>query len=414
MSLKKNAWIAIAALFVLLIIWVISAKNERVTVLEEHEEVPEIVEPRVVLTLPADTLRFEKHTIASGESFGALLGKRGIGTAQIYKIAAAVEDDFNVRRIRAGVEVQFATGDSALFPTYFIYPESKYEYWIIGLQDSIYAKKVEKEREVRRRAISGTIDDALYLSVGRSGGTQALAMSLVEVYAWTIDFFRLQKGDAFSVIYEEEYVDDTVYVGLKKIIAANLTHMGNDFYSFPYENELGFNDYYDEEGRSLRKTFLRAPLNFTRISSRYSGRRFHPVQKRWKAHLGTDYAAPTGTPIMTTADGVIIAAQYTSANGNYVKVRHNSTYTTQYLHMSKIKPGIKNGVRVKQGDVIGYVGSTGLATGPHVCYRFWVNGKQVDPYQQKLPDAKPLEDDRMEAYKSYMSKLKKELDSLTQ
>lgn len=414
MSLKKNAWIAIAALFVLLIIWVISAKNERVTVLEEHEEVPEIVEPRVVLTLPADTLRFEKHTIASGESFGALLGKRGIGTAQIYKIAAAVEDDFNVRRIRAGVEVQFATGDSALFPTYFIYPESKYEYWIIGLQDSIYAKKVEKEREVRRRAISGTIDDALYLSVGRSGGTQALAMSLVEVYAWTIDFFRLQKGDAFSVIYEEEYVDDTVYVGLKKIIAANLTHMGNDFYSFPYENELGFNDYYDEEGRSLRKTFLRAPLNFTRISSRYSGRRFHPVQKRWKAHLGTDYAAPTGTPIMTTADGVIIDAQYTSANGNYVKVRHNSTYTTQYLHMSKIKPGIKNGVRVKQGDVIGYVGSTGLATGPHVCYRFWVNGKQVDPYQQKLPDAKPLEDDRMEAYKSYMSKLKKELDSLTQ
>ena len=391
-----------------------SSKNERVTVLEEQEEVAEVVEPRVVLTLPADTLRFEKHTIASGESFGALLGKRGIGTAQIYKIAAAVEDQFNVRRIRAGIEVQFATGDSSLFPSYFIYPESKYEYWIIGLQDSIYAKKVEKEREVRRRAISGTIDDALYLSVGRSGGTQALAMSLVEVYAWTIDFFRLQKGDAFSVIYEEEYVDDTVYVGLKRVVAANLTHMGNDFYSFPYENELGFHDYYDEEGRSLRKTFLRAPLNFTRISSRYSGRRFHPVQKRWKAHLGTDYAAPTGTPIMTTADGVIIAAQYTSANGNYVKVRHNSTYTTQYLHMSKIKPGIKNGVKVKQGDVIGYVGSTGLATGPHVCYRFWVNGKQVDPYKQKLPDAKPLTADRMDVYQSYMTRLKEELDSLTQ
>ena len=414
MSLKKNAWIALAALFVLLIIWVISSKNEQVNVLENQEEVAAVVEPKVVLTLPADTLRFEKHTIVSGESFGALLGKRGIGTAQIYKIAAAVENDFNVRRIRAGIEVQFATGDSSLFPAFFIYPESKYEYWIIGLQDSIYAKKVEKEREVRRRAISGTIDDALYLSVGRSGGTQVLAMSLVEVYAWTIDFFRLQKGDAFSVIYEEEYVDDTVYVGFKSIVAANLTHMGNDFYSFPYENELGFHDYYDEEGRSLRKTFLRAPLNFTRISSRYSGRRFHPVQKRWKAHLGTDYAAPTGTPIMTTADGVIIAAQYTSANGNYVKVRHNSTYATQYLHMSKIKPGIRNGVKVKQGDVIGYVGSTGLATGPHVCYRFWANGRQVDPYKQKLPDAKPLTADRMEAYQSYMTRLKVELDSLTQ
>ena len=414
MSLKKNAWIALAALFVLLIIWVISSKSEQENVLENQEEVAAVVEPKVVLTLPADTLRFEKHTIASGESFGALLGKRGISTAQIYKIAAAVEDDFNVRRIRAGIEVQFATGDSSLFPSYFIYPESKYEYWIIGLQDSIYAKKVEKKREVRRRAISGTIDDALYLSVGRSGGTQVLAMSLVEVYAWTIDFFRLQKGDAFSVIYEEEYVDDTVYVGLKRVVAANLTHMGNDFYSFPYENELGFHDYYDEEGRSLRKTFLRAPLNFTRISSRYSGRRFHPVQKRWKAHLGTDYAAPTGTPIMTTADGVIIAAQYTPANGNYVKVRHNGTYTTQYLHMSKIKPGIRNGVKVKQGDVIGYVGSTGLATGPHVCYRFWVNGKQVDPYKQKLPDAKPLTADRMEAYQSYMTDLKEELDALSQ
>ena len=176
--------------------------------------------------------------------------------------------------------------------------------------------------------------------------------------------------------------------------------------------ELGFHDYYDEDGRSLRKTFLRAPLDFTRISSRYSGRRFHPVQKRWKAHLGTDYAAPTGTPIMTTADGVVIAAKYTSANGNYVKVRHNGTYTTQYLHMSKIRPGVKNGLHVKQGDVIGYVGSTGLATGPHVCYRFWVNGKQVDPYRQKLPDAEPLTQERMSVYKAYMKELKTRLDAI--
>ena len=412
MKLKKHGWIVLAAIFIIIIIGALLPSKGTVEILDNEDPVVE-TEPKFYLTLPADTLRFEDHTIASGESFGALLGKRGISTAQIYQIAAAVEPVFNVRKIRAGVTVKFATGDSSLFPSYFIYPESTYEYYIVSLQsDSIYAKKVEKERSVRRRQISGTIEDALYLSVNNAGGTNALAMSLVEVYAWTIDFFRLQKGDAFSVIYEEEYVDDTTYVGLKRIVGANLTHMGNDFYAFPYENELGFNDYYDEEGRSLRKTFLRAPLNFTRISSRYSGNRFHPVQKRWKAHLGTDYAAPTGTPIMSTADGVIIAATYTSANGNYVKVRHNSTYTTQYLHMSKIKPGIKNGVRVKQGDVIGYVGSTGLATGPHVCYRFWVNGKQVDPYKQKLPDAKPLETDRMEAYKTYMRDLKKELDEL--
>ena len=411
MNLKKLWWLALAAIVLVLVVR-ISNESSSSNPKEEKIEAPIAFEPATYLTLPTDTLSFEKHTIVSGESFGALLGKRGIGSAKIYEVAAAVEQDFNVRKIRAGVQIEFAKGDSSKYPSYFIYPESKFEYWIIGVNDSVFAKKVEKERVIRRKEIKGTIEDALYLSVGRSGGTQALAMSLVEVYAWTIDFFRLQKGDAFSVIYEEEYVDDTTYVGLKRIVAANLTHVGNDFYAFPYDNELGIHDYYDEQGRSLRKTFLRAPLNFTRISSMYSGRRFHPVQKRWKAHLGTDYAAPTGTPIMTTADGVVVAAKYTRANGNYVKVRHNSTYTTQYLHMSKIKKGIKNNVKVKQGDVIGYVGSTGLATGPHVCYRFWVNGKQVDPYKQKLPDAKPLAEDRIQAYKSYMGVLKKELDSL--
>lgn len=413
MSVKKLAWIAVASFFVIILLRVISADSSESNVEIGLDEIDLTVqEPTFYLTIPSDTLRFENHKIVSGESFGALLGKRGISTSQIYKIAAAVEDEFNVRRIRAEVEVKFATGDSSIFPSYFIYPESKYEYWIVSLQDSLYAKKVEKERIVRRREISGTIEDALYLSVARAGGTQALAMSLVEVYAWSIDFFRLQKGDQFSVVYEEEYVDDTTYVGLKGVIASNINHVDNDFYAFPYKNELGFHDYYDEEGRSLRKTFLRAPLDFTRISSRYSGRRFHPVQKRWKAHLGTDYAAPTGTPIMTTADGVVIAAKYTSANGNYVKVRHNGTYTTQYLHMSKIGSGIKNGVRVKQGEVIGYVGSTGLATGPHVCYRFWVNGKQVDPYKQKLPDAEPLTAERMSAYKTYMKELKTRLDAI--
>lgn len=413
MSVKKLAWIAVASFFVIILLRVISADSSESNVEIGLDEIDLTVqEPTFYLTIPSDTLRFENHKIVSGESFGALLGKRGISTSQIYKIAAAVEDEFNVRRIRAEVEVKFATGDSSIFPSYFIYPESKYEYWIVSLQDSLYAKKVEKERIVRRREISGTIEDALYLSVARAGGTQALAMSLVEVYAWSIDFFRLQKGDQFSVVYEEEYVDDTTYVGLKGVIASNINHVDNDFYAFPYKNELGFHDYYDEEGRSLRKTFLRAPLDFTRISSRYSGRRFHPVQKRWKAHLGTDYAAPTGTPIMTTADGVVIAAKYTSANGNYVKVRHNGTYTTQYLHMSKIGSGIKNGVRVKQGEVIGYVGSTGLATGPHVCYRFWVHGKQVDPYKQKLPDAEPLTAERMSAYKTYMKELKTRLDAI--
>lgn len=413
MNVKRLAWLAIAGFFVIIIIWVmVASSGESVLDGAIVEVEKEKEEPKVFLTLPADTLKFEKHQIASGESFGALLGKRGIGTSKIYQVAEGVKEVFDVRRIKAGVEVQFATGTNSIFPSYFIYPESKYEYYIVSLTDSLYAKKVEKERTLRRKKISGTIEDALYLSVTRAGGTNALAVTLTEVYAWSIDFFRIQKGDQFQLIYEEEYVDDTTYVGLKRIVAANINHMGEDYYAFPYKNELDFEDYYDDQGRSLRKTFLRAPLKFSRISSRYSGRRFHPVQKRWKAHLGTDYAAPTGTPIMSTADGVIEAAKYTSANGNYVKVRHNSTYTTQYLHMSKIAKGMKPGVRVRQGDVIGYVGSTGLATGPHVCYRFWVNGKQVDPYKQKLPDAEPLTAERMQAFKTYMANLKDQLEEL--
>jgi len=412
MKLKKYAWLLFAAVFIIVIILAIKPGKQSDAEVNPIEEPIEEVEPKFYLTLPADTLVFEEHTITSGESFGSILGERGVSTSTIYSIASRIDSVFDVTKIRSGVTVKIAKGENSSVPSYFIYPENAFEYVIISLNsDSIYASKYEKERTVKRKVISGTIEDALYLSVNNAGGTNALAMSLVNIYAWSIDFFRIQKGDAFSVIYEEEYVDDTTYVGLKGVLGANLIHSGNDYYSFQYENELGFDDYFDEEGRSLRKTFLRAPLNFTRISSRYSGRRFHPVQKRWKAHLGTDYAAPTGTPIMTTADGEISAASYTSGNGNYVKVRHNSTYSTQYLHMSKIKPGIKPGVRVKQGDVIGYVGSTGLATGPHVCYRFWVNGKQVDPYKQKLPEAKSLDSTRLAAFKEYSEKLIQELEN---
>jgi murein DD-endopeptidase MepM/ murein hydrolase activator NlpD len=186
-------------------------------------------------------------------------------------------------------------------------------------------------------------------------------------------------------------VDDTLYAGVGKILAARFYHQNKTYHAFRFTTSDGETDYFDINGRTMRKAFLKAPLQFSRISSHFSPKRFHPVQRRWKPHLGTDYAAPTGTPIMTTADGVIESAGYTSGNGNYVKVKHNSTYSTQYLHMSKIGKGIKPGVRVRQGDVIGYVGSTGLATGPHVCYRFWKNGVQVDALKEKLPEAKELD-----------------------
>lgn len=219
------------------------------------------------------------------------------------------------------------------------------------------------------------------------GLSNMLVYELSNIYQWSIDFFKLQKGDQFKMVYHEKYIDDTIFAGIEKVDAAVFKHQDKPFYAFRYNTDTvsGKPSFYDSEAKALQSFFLKAPLNYTRISSRYTKRRFHPVQKRWKAHLGTDYAAPYNTPIVSTANGTVIASSYTSGNGNYVKIRHNGKYTTQYLHMTK--RAVRNGEYVRQGQVIGYVGSTGLATGPHVCYRFWVNGKQVDPFRQNLPSA---------------------------
>jgi murein DD-endopeptidase MepM/ murein hydrolase activator NlpD len=255
------------------------------------------------------------------------------------------------------------------------------------------------------------INSSLSLSLDKQGYNPALAITLSEVYAWSIDFYHIQKGDRFKVIYEETMVDGES-IGIKRIKAAYFEHFKKPYYAiqFSQDNHSG---YYDQENRGLRRQFLKAPVKFSRISSRFTMKRYHPVQKRNKPHLGTDYAAPKGTPIYSTANGKITHAKYSKYNGNYVKVRHNGTYTTQYLHMSKIKKGIRPGVRVNQGDVIGFVGSTGLATGPHVCYRFWKNGKQVDPYRQKLPKAEPIKKANLVTYKKIKKEVIAQLETIT-
>ena len=211
-----------------------------------------------------------------------------------------------------------------------------------------------------------------------------------------MDFGALQKGDKFKVVYEEKLIDGAV-VGVSDIKLAYFEHKGEQFHAIPFEQNGQLN-FFDQEGNSLKKAFLRDPLKYTRISSRYNLKRFHPVQKRYKAHLGTDYAAATGTEIRSVGDGVVTEAKYTSANGNYVKIKHNGTYTTQYLHMSKIAKGMKPGQRIKQGQVIGYVGSTGLATGPHLCFRFWKNGKQEDWLREKIPPSEPISSANLVAF----------------
>jgi len=239
-----------------------------------------------------------------------------------------------------------------------------------------------------------------------------LAYEMSDIYAWTIDFFRLQKNDKFKLIYEQLYINDTIPVGIGNIKAAYFEHGGEPFYAFRFvaDSTLNIPDYFDDKASNLRRQFLKMPVKFSRISSRYNlRRRIAYYGNRIRPHKGTDFAAPIGTPIMSTANGTVIASSYTSGNGKYVKIRHNGTYSTQYLHMSR--RAVKVGQFVKQGQIIGYIGMTGHAAGPHVCYRFWKNGRQVDPLKQKLPAAKPMKKEIKSTYFKFIESLKNELDN---
>ncbi|MDT0642043.1 peptidoglycan DD-metalloendopeptidase family protein [Zunongwangia sp. F363] len=360
-----------------------------------------------------DDFEVVEDTIRPGDSFGNLLGEEGVGLAKVYEISEKVKDTFNPARIVAGKKYMILKAkDSAFTPQYFIYEDNKIDYTVVGIGDEVTAYKKKRPVSIKKREVSGVITSSLSEAMQDQGLSNMLVYELSNIYQWSIDFFRLQKGDQFKMVYNEKYIDDTIFAGVESVEAAVFKHSDKPYYAFEYETDsiTGKASYYDEEAKALQSFFLKAPLDYSRISSRYSKRRYHPVQKRWKAHLGTDYAAARGTPIVSTADGVVIASSYTSGNGNYVKVRHNNKYTTQYLHMSK--RNVRNGQAVKQGDVIGFVGSTGLATGPHVCYRFWVNGRQVDPYRQNLPTAKHIEDAQKEEYYAFIEPLRKELDEI--
>jgi len=354
-----------------------------------------------------------RDTIRSGDFFGAIMDKNGVEPGKVFEITESVKDSFNPARIVAGKKyLLLRAKDSARTPQYFIYENDKINYTVLALGDSIYADKKKRPVTIKRREVSGVVTSSLSEAMQAQGLSNLLVYELSNIYQWSIDFFKLQKGDQFKMVYQEKYIDDTIFAGIEKVDAAVFKHSDEPYYAFRYLTDTisGQPSFYDAEAKALQSFFLKAPLNYSRISSRFTRRRFHPVQKRWKAHLGTDYAAPHGTPIVSTANGTVIASSYTSGNGNYVKVRHNSKYTTQYLHMTK--RNVRNGQSVRQGDVIGYVGSTGLATGPHVCYRFWVNGRQVDPYRQNLPSAEHIEDELKDEYFAYIKPLKEELEQI--
>ena len=355
-----------------------------------------------------------QDTIEEGDSFGWILDHNGVNRARVYEIASKVKDSFDVRRLKIGKKYTvLKCKDSSDQVDAFIYQPNKIDYNVVHIndEDSIYAEVKHKKVITKRKMLSGIIESSLSAAIEKENTSPYLTHLLSRIYQWSIDFFRIQKGDRFKVIYNERYLEDGTFVGIENVEASVFEHLNEPFYAFEHQiPEQKEDSYFDENGKSLQSFFLKAPLNFSRISSRYSGRRFHPVQKRWKSHKGTDYAAPTGTPIWSTANGTVIKAGYTRGNGKYVKIKHNSTYSTQYLHMSKIL--VRRGQQVKQGQVIGKVGSTGLATGPHVCYRFWHKGRQIDPYRHKMPHAKNIAEKYREAYLLDIKYTKEELDSI--
>jgi len=353
-----------------------------------------------------------EDTIKSGDNLGKIFGDYNLNASDVHNIVTKVKDTINVRNIKAGQPYTlFKYKNQPNKLAAFVYHPNISGYQVIDLRDSITAYTKTYPVTIKRRTVSSTIDGSLSASLAKQGVDQSLATKMSQIFAWSIDFFKLKPEDKFAVTIEEKYINDTVYVGISKIDAAYFNYRGKDLYSFPYQRPGAKGvEYFDEEGRPMKSMFLKAPLKFFRITSKYTKSRFHPVQKTWKAHNGTDYAAPSGTPIMTTASGVVEKAGYTAGNGNYVKVRHSGTYSTQYLHMSKIL--VKQGQYVDQGQTIGLVGSTGLATGPHVCYRFWKNGVQVDPLSQVLPNSEPMDKKDIPAFKSHVEPLKKELDQI--
>jgi len=351
-------------------------------------------------------------TIKSGDTFGSLIEKQNLNGKEVFDIVAKVKDTFDFRTIRKGKPYTILRSKNKINKIQvFIYQPDKINYYVIDFRDSIVVHKKTRPLTFKTRTIAGALNGSLSETLANEKVDPALASKIAKIYAWSIDFFKLQKGDKFGLTFTERFINDTIYDGVDSLKAAFFEYKGKNIYAFPFspDGSSGKQQYYDEEGKTLKNFFLKAPLKFINITSRYTKNRFHPVQKRWKAHNGTDYAAPTGTPIMTTAAGFVEQAGYTTGNGNFVKVKHDRTYSTQYLHMSKIL--VRRGQRVTQGQVIGKVGSTGLATGPHVCYRFWKNGVQVDALRLKLPTSTPMDIKYKQKFIAAITPLKKVLDS---
>lgn len=361
-----------------------------------------------------DNLAKVEGTLQDGQSISELFNSLGIDAKAAYNMQFLPDSVFNAKKVRSGnmYAVFYANESDTLHnalenPKYFVYQNSLINYSIIEFGDTLKGYTYNKPVEVKDKVSTATIESSLWNAIAKNGLNVNIATELSDIFAWTIDFFGIQKGDAFTIYYTEQYVDGKC-IGIGTVYAAKFLHNGTDFYAFKYDT-LNYNGYWDKSGKSLRKAFLKAPLNFRRISSTFTYTRKHPIYKTVRPHTGIDYAAPKGTPVWSIGDGKVIFKAYKGGGGNTIKIKHNSVYTTAYLHLSGYAKGLKVGDTVKQGQVIGYVGSTGASTGPHLDFRVWKNGTPINPLKMESPSVEPIPEKYIDGFKKcrdlYLNKI---------
>ncbi|MBO6067947.1 MAG: peptidoglycan DD-metalloendopeptidase family protein [Bacteroidales bacterium] len=361
--------------------------------------------------IPVDLYSREEGSVGKGDVFSTILDRYGVPQQKSYQLAELSKDVFDVRNLQVGRDYHAyfdTTGELA----YLVYEATDRKSVVFSLLDTLGASLIEKDLEVNTRYTEVEIQNSLWADIQDAGASPLLALKLSDIYAWTINFFGLQKGDSFKAVYDE-YECDGSFVDIGNVYYVDFEHAGKNYECYFYEdgNESG-DKYWNENGESLRKAFLKAPLSYSRISSGFSYARRHPITHQVKAHTGVDYAAPKGTPVMSIGDGVVTSVKYEGAGGNTVRITHNSVYKTAYLHLSKYGPGIKAGARVTQGQVIGYVGATGSATGPHLDFRVWKNGTPINPVTMDSPPADPVSADKMPEFEAAKARALAKRDSI--
>jgi murein DD-endopeptidase MepM/ murein hydrolase activator NlpD len=396
----KDILIAFSLTLLSLAVTVFYSQNRPLNVASANENPAGFIPVPVIqykYGLPVDSFLVVSGKVKPNQPLSSLFANFGLNTSVVNQMVQKTEGVFDVRKFRSGnTYFSFQSIDSAASLEYLVYEHTPIDYVVFRFRDSLDVYAATKQIDTIRSTYAGSIETSLWNAMISRQANPMLAIELSEIYAWSIDFFGLQKGDSIRVVYDELFVD-SLSIGIGLIHAAWFRHMNHDFLAVPFVQD-GREDYFDAEGLNLRKAFLKAPLRFSRISSGFSNSRLHPILKIRRPHHGVDYAAPAGTPVVAIGDGIITKLGYEGAAGHMVRIRHNSVYSTAYLHLGKYGNGIKTGGFVKQGDIIGYVGSTGLSTGPHLDFRFYKNGAAVDPLKVEAPPVDPVKEENMQAF----------------